>query len=153
ISGVVDTNTAGQYTRTYTITDPSGNSNQANRIVLVGFPNAITASASNLVNQSVTMTGTVNPRGADTAAWFEWGRSIAYRDGQAPVSVGTTPGNLPVSSVLSGFDPGVLYHWRLVASNAAGISRGADQIFWLPALRLNGAALATNQCHVTYTNP
>src|SRR5262249_31475493 len=60
---------------------------------------------------------------------FEWGTSESYGSSTPP---GTLPaGGLPVAveTQLSGLSSGQTYHYRLLATNAAGTSTGPDQTF------------------------
>ncbi len=75
------------------------------------------------------LTGTVAARGAATSYWFEYGQTTGYGV-RVPVSSGSAgEARLPVevSQSVSGLEVGVLYHYRLVASNSGGISYGEDK--------------------------
>jgi hypothetical protein len=78
---------------------------------------------------SATLTGVVNPLGHTTTYRFQYGLTPAY-------GVETFPGSLPkvftgqsVSATLAGLQPGTLYHYRLIATNASGTTFGADRSF------------------------
>ncbi len=103
-------------------------------------PLSETGFASNLTQTSVTVSGTVNPRGAmETMYFFEYGATAAYG-----TSVPATPNMIqqgmcgipcelttpqPVSETLAGLDPGSTYHYRLVSSSVSGTSYGHDATF------------------------
>jgi hypothetical protein len=92
----------------------------------VDFEEAIDTQANN-----ATLIGRVNPGGGETSYHFEYGPDTAYGV-SAPVPGGTVEADLidaPVSVSLSGLTPSTEYHFRLVASNAAGTAYGADQTF------------------------
>jgi Fibronectin type III domain len=84
-------------------------------------------------------TGTVNPEGVATQAYFEYGLDLAERgpgadttlyDQRTPAqTVGTDTTNHTVTASLTGLIPGALYHVRLVATNSVGTTFGADQTF------------------------
>ena len=61
--------------------------------------------------------------------YFDYGPTAAYgpRTPQQPVAASGS--DLSVSAGLTGLRPGTTYHYRLVASNADGTSRGADMTF------------------------
>src|SRR5437016_6227711 len=88
-------------------------------------PGAVTGAATNLSASSATLDGTVNPNGRATTWYFEYGASTSYGSNTPSQNAGsgTTPVN--VSAPLSGLRTGVVYHFRLVATNSAGTGRGA----------------------------
>lgn len=69
------------------------------------------------------------PRGQATQAWFEWGTNVAYSRATAPVDVGSGPQVVWVRTTLTGLAPRGIYHYRLVAVNASGVSYGLDHQF------------------------
>jgi phosphodiesterase/alkaline phosphatase D-like protein len=96
-----------------------------------GPPSVATTEATLVVRASATLNGTVNPEGANvTECLFEYGSTISYGQtaacSPAPGS-GSTP--ISVAANVAGLRPGTLYHFRLVATNAAGTRRGADLTF------------------------
>jgi hypothetical protein len=80
---------------------------------------------------TASLQGTVNPNGLPTKYHFEWGLTTAYGN-DAPtefepfIGAGTDP--LRVSTKLTGLQEGTTYHYRLVATNTAGTTNGADQV-------------------------
>jgi hypothetical protein len=101
-----------------------------------GAPLATTDPPSNLTQSnfctpaasvSLTLNGTVNPNGADTSWYFEYGPTTSY-GAQTPVQdVGSGTATVAVSWNLTGLNPSDL-HYRLVASNADGPGVGQDQV-------------------------
>ena len=92
-------------------------------------PAAVTLAAGGVTSGSAVMNGTVNPNGAATAAWFEYGATISY-GGVANVAGPLTGTSVvAVSNLLAGLPSGVKYHYRLVATNSAGTNFGGDQVF------------------------
>jgi IPT/TIG domain len=82
--------------------------------------------------------GTVNPDGSSTIAYFQYGLdskysgsgdSVAYTQSTPVQQVGAGGTPVPVSASVSGLVPNALYHVRLVASNGAGTTYGPDQRF------------------------
>jgi alpha-tubulin suppressor-like RCC1 family protein len=151
----VNAGVMGNYTNTYSVTDAAGNSACITRTVVVGpgFPSAVTLPASGLFNGLGTLNGSVNARGSDTTTWFECGMSSAYGSNTPPQSVGSDTNAVAVSASSNMLTPGVLYHYRCVASNSVGTVRGSDQTFWLPALTLSGSNRFTNECHFAFVDP
>jgi hypothetical protein len=98
-----------------------------------GPPAAVTGGTSNLTPSSATLGGTVDPNGGATSYQFQYGTSAAYGAGLSEASAGSGAEPQGVAAGLSGLAPGTAYHYRLVASNAAGTTYGADQAFTTPA--------------------
>jgi hypothetical protein len=73
--------------------------------------------------------GTVDPNGRSTGWWIEYGTSAAYGSRTDTASAGSRTGPVPVSVRLTGLRAGVTYHFRLVAANDVGTTRGADRSF------------------------
>ncbi len=97
--------------------------------VVAAAPTAITGPVSAVGTTTATATGTVNPNGRATSWFFEFGTSTSYGRQTATRSAGSGTSNVQVSGPLTGLTPGTTYHYRLVASNADGTTRGADGIF------------------------
>jgi hypothetical protein len=92
-------------------------------------PAAITGPVTAVGPSSANATGTVNPGGQATTWYVEYGTSTSYGSRTPNRSAGSGTANVAVSAPLSGLAPGTTYHYRVVATNAAGTSRGADGIF------------------------
>lgn len=104
-------------------------------------PAAITGTVSGITGSTATLAGTVNPSGLATTWQFELGKTTAYGT-KAPAtasSAGAGTANVPVSTGVTGLEPGTTYHYRLTAANADGTTVGADGTFSTPA----AAAVAT----------
>jgi hypothetical protein len=79
----------------------------------------------------------VNPEGLPTTATFQYGLDAKYSGGGPVVYSFSTPSQLvgsdfsvhTVSAPISGLVPNALYHVRVVATNSAGTTFGADQAF------------------------
>jgi hypothetical protein len=95
------------------------------------LPTATTAAASSVKPTTATANASVNPQGFDTTYYFQYGPTTAY-GAQAPASpadTGSDTSDHTVSQVLSGLAPNTSYHFRVVATDAAGTTYGADQSF------------------------
>jgi alpha-tubulin suppressor-like RCC1 family protein len=103
------------------------------------LPPVVTTTGPTLLTTSTaTLNGTVNPSSLPTTAWFQWGPiQFPYGYTTAVTNLGSGNATLPVSQSLSGLTQGLTYHYRLVASNAAGVVRGLDSRFWAPVLTVN----------------
>jgi hypothetical protein len=98
----------------------------------VVLPDVVTGEASSVAMESATVSGTVNPDGvAVTECKVEYGLTSSYGQSQAcaqsPAEIGAGPSPVPVEAQLANLSGGSVYHYRLVAVNANGASRGADQ--------------------------
>lgn len=85
------------------------------------------ASVSAVGTTSATFNGSVDPQGLETSYVFQYGTTTAYGGETARQSAGAGRGLVPVSAGASGLAEGTTYHYRLVATNAAGSSVGPDQ--------------------------
>ncbi len=92
-------------------------------------PTAITGSVSALGGTSATVNGTVNPGGAATDWWFEYGTSTSYGSKTATTAAGSGSANIAVSKGLTGLSFARTYHYRLVAKNATATTNGGDGLF------------------------
>jgi hypothetical protein len=92
-------------------------------------PAATTATPSGVQLNGATASGSVNPRGAATSYYFEYGPSPAFGSKTAAGSAGSGKEAVPVSQTLTGLEYGREYSVRLVATNAGGTSYGATQHF------------------------
>jgi hypothetical protein len=103
-------------------------------------PNSVAPSAAPYVSTnpavevsqtSAKLNGWVNPEGAATNYYFQYGKS-GYEN-QIPASPGGSAGSGRTAifawNVISGLEPGVTYHYRIVATNAKGTVYGDDQPF------------------------
>jgi hypothetical protein len=92
-------------------------------------PTVTTGAAESVSFNTATLTGSVNPHGRATTYHFDYGNTTSYGINTSTVSAGEGTAAVPVSSGLAGLVPGVTYHYRLVATNAAGSSFGSDATF------------------------
>jgi hypothetical protein len=96
---------------------------------MAAAPTAITGPVSAVGGTSATLNGTVNPAGAATDWWFEYGTSTSYGSKTATVAAGSGTANVSVSQAASGLAPATTYHYRLVAKNASATTHGTDGLF------------------------
>ena len=97
-----------------------------------GVPVAVTSGFDNLLTTSVRLKGTVNPCGSVTSYYYDFGPTSSY-------GTSTPQRSLPAgTAMVDAFEPGVgvtpgaTYHFRLVATNAAGTAYGLDEVFTVP---------------------
>jgi hypothetical protein len=97
--------------------------------VAAGPPSATTGAAKNVTQNTATLTGTVDPQGTATTYRFEYGTSTAYGLQTPDTDAGSGTGAVDAAAALGGLTTDTTYHYRVVATNAAGITRGSDHTF------------------------
>ena len=75
--------------------------------------------------------GAVNPGGAETEYYFEYGPSAEYgsKIPASPEEAGSGTAYVPVEETLGGLEGGVGYHFRLIAVNSEGTFHSPDRLF------------------------
>ena len=94
-------------------------------------PTASTSAASNVQQFQATLNGSVNPNGVDTHYYFEYGTTTAYGSTTSSVDAGSGTNTTPASAAVTGFESGLVYHYRTVATSSTGTTYGSDQTFHL----------------------
>jgi hypothetical protein len=97
-------------------------------------PVVATNPATNVANFSTTLNGTVNPNGLPSAVHFEYGTTTSYGSSTATQTYQGS-GTQNVTANISSLTSDITYHFRIVASNAAGTAYGADTTFTTPTAR------------------
>jgi hypothetical protein len=120
----------GTYTASISIT-ASGASNSPQTVsvtytILGKAPDVTTSTTSSVTTSSATVSGSVNPNGILTNAWFEWGTNstLSYYDSTIKQSVGSGKSEQMITDVISGLRANTLYYFRIAAQNSSGISKG-----------------------------
>jgi hypothetical protein len=112
-------------------------------------PPAVATGRTHVQGASVSLLGSVNPRGAATTYFFQYGATVAYgkQTTSAALPAGTT--SVKVGQAAPGILPG--YHYRLVASNSYGPSKpGKDRTFTTSATRRSKFTLTKLQQATVY---
>jgi hypothetical protein len=110
-------------------------------------PEATTGSAPEPRGTSATLNGTVNPWGAATNAYVEYGLNNSYGKSQGPQNpTGINP--VPVSFSVTGLTPSTTYHYRVMAQSGGGESHGEDKTFTTPSLPV-ATTNAASEIHET----
>ena len=150
-SQITATSPPGSGTVDVTVTTPAGGTSQtsaSDQFLYVSSastaPPSVTPSPPAAQSStSAGLSGSVNPNGLPTTAYFEYGLDLGDRgpgssttlyDQTTPAQqVGSGSTAHPISILVTGLVPNALYHVRLVASNDAGTTVGPDQTFTTPA--------------------
>jgi phosphodiesterase/alkaline phosphatase D-like protein len=93
-----------------------------------GLPIVLTGASGAITPSSASLSGTVDPNGSQTLYAFQIGTDTNY-GAQVFGNVGEGSESEPVTLNISGLQPATTYHYRLVATNEAGTSYGADGSF------------------------
>jgi hypothetical protein len=92
-------------------------------------PTVTTNAATEVTARTAKLNGTVNPNGLSTTYQFEWGTTTSYGNSRGG-AIGSGTVDVKVSTVLiDPLEPNTTYHYRVVASNEKGVSKGSDQTF------------------------
>jgi hypothetical protein len=90
-------------------------------------PVATTSSVASVTSSSATIAASVNPNFSAASYHFDYGTTTAYGSFTAATSAGEGGVAQAVAATLTGLKPQTVYHFRVVATNAAGTVAGADQ--------------------------
>ncbi|MBU4477055.1 hypothetical protein KJ639_01230 [Patescibacteria group bacterium] len=93
-------------------------------------PLVSTRSATDITDSSASLRSGVNPNGLNTLTWFEWGISIDGLANETSRQVaGSGTSYINFLSGLFDLSPDIIYYFRPVAQNSAGISYGSTYSF------------------------
>lgn len=113
----------------------AGSASGADRTFTTGGPPpaaVVTGPPVNVLKTVATVTGSVNPEGADTTWAVDYGLTTNYGVETVPAQpLAKVVTSLPVSAMLTGLSSATLFHYRIVAfHNGNVISTGADATFF-----------------------
>ncbi|HEY1592912.1 MAG TPA: hypothetical protein VGF81_14045 [Solirubrobacteraceae bacterium] len=118
-------------------------------------PSVQTGRATQVTQRSAVLHGQINPEGASTTYYFQWGLTNGYGTNGPPRALRPTGTVQQVSQNPRSLAPGTVYHYRLVATNRFGTAFGADRDFKTAGHAAPGALtgsavnLATNGATLT----
>ncbi|MFL5318442.1 MAG: hypothetical protein ACJ790_02210 [Myxococcaceae bacterium] len=111
---------------------------------LVAAPTVTTNGVSALTGTSATLSGTGNPNGASTTAWFrvsssDPGSSCNDSFGtrypsSGGANLGATTGSVGYTQGVTGLAPGTLYYYCAIAQNSVGLGFGSVLTFTTPSV-------------------
>jgi DNA-binding beta-propeller fold protein YncE len=128
-------------TNTVYVADPGSNHVDVFEPAPAGLPAVNDLSSQNLTPTSERLTAEVDPSGADTHAYFQYGTADCTTEPAACTSTPLPPGNdlgsvfgdVTTSVDVTGLQPATLYNFRIVAENANGKAEKAGILHTLPS--------------------
>jgi len=126
------TNGFGMPYDSFSFLPSDGEAEGAPAAVTISIPAPLYAASqrpSSVTTTSAGLNGMVFASGLPTLTWFEWGLVGGYSGATGPTTVADGAQLTRPTAALSGLVPNNVYHYLLVASNAVGVVRGADQRF------------------------
>jgi hypothetical protein len=121
-------------------------------------PTVTTFAATAVSNSAATFNGSVNPNGAETYSYFEYGTNSYYGTTTAISDDGVGGTSVNLSYRVGNLAPNTTYHYRIAAYNSGGTSLGPDQIFTtgsgqpLPTVNTLAASSVTNNSAILNGN-
>ncbi len=112
-------------TSTSTTTSQYGSGNSQ----VAGAPVAVTKNEAGPSMTAAIVLGTVNPNGADTKYWFEFGTSASLGSNSDTQSIGGGFMSIAAYQFLTGLKQNTTYYYRLVAENSFGRNTGNTYTF------------------------
>ena len=115
------------------------------------LPTARTSSATNITRVSANMNGSINPNGAETNYWFEYGEDTDLGSVTGFQSTNSGTSSLSVTTAVSGLEPLTKYYFRLNAQNRFGTVNGAILNFTTlgPSAPASPSVSTTNASNIT----
>ena len=92
-------------------------------------PTLTTGSATSITPTSVILSATVNPNGASTTLYFDYGTTTSYGTTVTSGVVGSGTSAVTQSYNLSNLSCGTTYQYRARAQNSSGTTNGGNQTF------------------------
>ncbi len=95
-------------------------------------PTVETKAATGVVGTEATLNGIVNPKGAETKYYFQYGLAAEKRNYEhttVEVSAGSGTTNVEESTIVFGLTPSTSYRFRIVAKNTNGTISGSEHTF------------------------
>ncbi len=86
-------------------------------------------SVSQITTNAAFFTANVNPQGAPTACYFQYGVTTNYGSFSLASALGSGNNIVAMAASVTGLIPGTLYHCRVVAFNTIGVTLGENSTF------------------------
>ena len=114
-------------------------------IVTGNAPLVTTTGSTNVAQSSATLNGQVNPNGATTNYWFEYGTTQSFGNTTSMQSAGAGSSYLNVTVPISGLIQNTTYYFRVDAQNQYGTTNGSILSFYTQAGYSNMPSVTTLQ--------
>src|SRR5215469_4874453 len=120
------------------VANSAGTTNGADKTFqTAGAPAVVSESATNVLDTAATLNATIIPSGFDTTCQFQYVTDAAFQatgyttatSVPCPFDLGSGFDPQNTSANVTGLKPKTTYHFRVVATNAAGTTNGADTTF------------------------
>src|SRR4051812_45051047 len=92
-------------------------------------PVPVTGAATEVTPVGAQLNGSVDPKGAATSAYFQYGTTTKCGKKTPAQDAGINPGVVPIAAPISGLKSSTVYHVRVVAENKDGKRFGGDRTF------------------------
>jgi hypothetical protein len=92
-------------------------------------PVVTTMAASGLQISNAVLNASINPGGAATSYYFQYGLTVAYGSFSSTNAIAAGGSLVATNLNITGLLPGTTYHYRAVATNSTGVGNGADLTF------------------------
>ncbi len=100
---------------------------------LADVPVVTNVTADGIAHSTVSLHGAVNPNGAGTLAYFQYGQSTNYGSSTIVTNLGGGTTLLSLDAGLTNLLAGKTYHYQLMATNSVGTNSSGDMTFTLLA--------------------
>ncbi len=122
-----------------------------------GAPVVVTSATVAPTNSTAVVTGTVNPNGALTTYWYEYGLTASLGARTASQTVGSGFAGIAAPGYITGLSKSTTYFFRLVAQNSEGTTAGVQRSFETsesapPPVGTAPSAKTLNATGITRTN-
>ena len=101
-------------------------------------PGGQTVSPDPMTGRTAILRGRINPNGAATIAWFEWGENPIAPERRTPIQlVGADNQFVDISASLENLNSDATYYYRIVSTNSLGEVRGSIEKLEIGAASLS----------------
>jgi len=107
------------------------------------IPTTRTSAATDIARTGANLNGSVDPNGAQTSYWFEYGESADLGDASSFQSAGTGTASVNALATITNLKPLTKYFFRLNAQNQFGTVNGSIMNFTTAGPAAPGAPVAT----------
>ncbi len=105
-------------------------------------PGINNTSTANIGKDQAEISATINPSGATTQYYFEYGETTSYGSSSLPIDIAPSTDDVAVDLILENLHPASEYHFRVVATNNVGKTMSDDNVFTTlaapPLIQVNG---------------